>query len=86
MEEQQIIEIWDTFRDYIPEKSRETAASQFVEYLVSQDVEIATLESVLGYDPNVDAAIELVIKEHGDGYDDDEDDEELDVGIEDEDY
>ena len=86
MEEQQIIEIWDTFRDYIPEKSRETAASQFVEYLVSQDVEIATLESVLGYDPNVDAAIELVIKEHGDGYDDDEDDEELDEGIEDEDY
>ena len=86
MEEQQIIEIWDTFRDYIPEKSLETAASQFVEYLVSQDVEIATLESVLGYDPNVDAAIELVIKEHSDGYDDDEDDEELDEGIEDEDY
>jgi hypothetical protein len=86
MEEQQIIEIWDTFRDFIPEKSRETAASQFVEYLVSQDVEIATLESVLGYDPNVDAAIELVIKEHSDGYDDDEDDEDLDEGIEDEDY
>jgi hypothetical protein len=86
MEEQQIIEIWDTFRDFIPEKSRETAASQFVEYLVSQDVEIATLESVLGYDPNVDAAIELVIKEYSDGYDDDEDDEELDEGIEDEDY
>ena len=86
MEEQQIIEIWDTFRDYIPEKSRETAASQFVDYLISQDVEISTLESVLGYDPNVDAAIELAIKEHSDGYDSDDEDDELDEGYEDEDY
>lgn len=86
MEEQQIIEVWDTFRDYIPEKARETAASQFVDYLISQDVELATLESVLGYDPNLDTAVELAIKEHSDGYDTDEEDEEDDEGWEDEDY
>ena len=59
MEEQLIIEIWDTFRDNIPEKGRETAAAQFVDFLVGKDVEIETLEGLLGYDPHLDSAIEL---------------------------
>ena len=64
MEEQLIIEIWDTFRDNIPEKGRETAAAQFVDFLVGKDVEIETLEGLLGYDPHLDSAIELVLEEH----------------------
>jgi hypothetical protein len=61
MEEQLIIEIWDTFKDYIPEKSRETASSQFLDFLVGQDVDVATLEGLMGYDPHLDSAIELVL-------------------------
>lgn len=64
MEEQLIIEIWDTFRDNIPEKGRETAAAQFLDFLVSKDVEVETLEGLLGYDPHLDGAIELVLEEH----------------------
>ena len=64
MEEQLINEIWDTFRDNIPEKGRETAAAQFVDFLVGKDVEIETLEGLLGYDPHLDSAIELVLEEH----------------------
>lgn len=58
MNEQLIIEIWDSFRDFIPENAREDAANQFVEFLVSQGSEPSDLEAVLGYDSNLDTAIE----------------------------
>jgi hypothetical protein len=73
MEETLIIEIWDTFRDYIPEKSRETAANQYVDYLLGKDIETSELEGVLGYDPHLDAAIELVLGEASEDGDDEED-------------
>jgi hypothetical protein len=64
MEEDQIIGIWDTFKDYIPEKNRETAANHFVDFLVGLDVELSVLESVMGYDPHLDDAIQLVVDEN----------------------
>jgi hypothetical protein len=73
MEETLIIEVWDTFRDYIPEKSRETAANQYVDYLLGKDVEISELEGVLGYDPHLDAAIQLVLSESAEDEDPEED-------------
>jgi hypothetical protein len=73
MEETLIIEVWDTFRDYIPEKSRETAANQYVDYLLGKDVEISELEGVLGYDPHLDAAIQLVLSEEAEDEDPEED-------------
>lgn len=81
MEEQTIIDIWETFKDYISEKSRETAASQYVEFLLGQDVELETFEGLLGYDPHLDTAIELVLEEHkdaeeGDDYEEDTDEED----------
>ena len=83
MEEQLIIEVWDTFRDYIPEKSRETAASQFVDFLVGKDVEVATFEALMGYDPHLDSAIQITLDE----FKDEEDEEETDYDYgEDEDY
>ena len=63
MEEQLIFEIWDTFRDHIPEKGRGVAAEQFVDFLVDKDVEVETFEGLLGYDPHLDAAVELVLEE-----------------------
>jgi hypothetical protein len=52
MEEQLIFEIWDTFRDHIPEKGRDTAAAQFVDFLVNKDVDAEALEGI-----NIDALI-----------------------------
>jgi hypothetical protein len=75
MEEDQIIGVWDTFKDYIPEKNRETAANHFVDFLVGLDVELSVLESVMGYDPHLDDAIQLVVDENTeDDPDVDEDD------------
>ena len=64
MEEDQIIGVWDTFKDYIPEKNRETAANHFVDFLIGLDVELSVLESVMGYDPHLDDAIQLVVDEN----------------------
>ena len=75
MEEDLIIGVWDTFKDYMPEKNRETAANHYVDFLVGQDVSIEVLESVMGYDPHLDSAIELVVEEFKDeDQSDDEDD------------
>ena len=74
MEEDQIIGVWDTFKDYVPEKNRETAATHFVDFLIAQDVELSVLESVMGFDPHLDAAIQLIVDEFNDENQIDEDD------------
>jgi len=81
MEEDLIIGVWDTFKDYVPEKNRETAATHFVDFLIAQDVELSVLESVMGFDPHLDSAIQLIVDEFNDEnlideddiYDEDED-------------
>ena len=85
MEENLIIDVWEAFKDYIPEKSREAAADQFVDLLVSRDVDIETFEGLLGYDADLDKSIELVLENNSDGGNDDlfDADEEEDL---DEDY
>lgn len=60
MEENLIIETWDLFREYISEKQRDLAAEQYIDFLVGNDVEMSTLESVKGYDPSLDRAINLI--------------------------
>jgi hypothetical protein len=81
MEETLIMEIWDTFREYIPEKNKDMAANQYVDFLLGKDVDVETLESFLGYDPHLDDAIKIVID------DEVEQDDDLDDQFEeDEDY
>jgi hypothetical protein len=74
MEESLIIETWDVFKEYISEKNRDTAASHYVDFLLGKDVDISTLESVMGYDPHLDDAIQLVLGEERKDEDKDEDD------------
>jgi hypothetical protein len=85
MEEELIIEVWETFRDYIPEKSRETAANQFLEFLQGHDVDSDTLEGLKGYDAHLDNAIDLVLG--NDEVEDEDEEEDYDNwSDEDEDY
>lgn len=79
-----IVEIWDIFKEYVPEKNRETAATQFVEFLQVSGIKDSVLESVLGYDQYLDSAIELVINEED--FDEEEEDPYNDDVDEDEDY
>jgi thiaminase len=84
MEEDLIIELWDVFREYISEKNKEIAANHYVDFLVGQDVKTSVLEGLMGYDPHLDGAIELVLRADGAVDEDDEDDED-DINYYDED-
>jgi hypothetical protein len=83
MEEDQIIGLWDVFKEYIPEKNKEAAANHFVDFLVGQDVESSVLQSIVGYDSNLDDAIDLVLGDEAEESEEDEDNYGYD---EDEDY
>lgn len=83
MEENLIMSIWDTFREYIPEKNREMAANQYVDFLLGNDITVEDLKSYTGYDPYLDDAINSIIgdedsyEEDSDyGYDEDDEDED----------
>jgi hypothetical protein len=84
MEESLIMEMWDTFKEYIPEKNKDMAATQYVSYLQGKDIELSTLEGLLGYDGHLDDAIKTVLDEEG--FNDDEEEDEDNYGYEDEDY
>ena len=72
MEEDLIIEVWDVFKEYIPEKNKDTAANHFVDFLLGKDVDQSVLEALVGFDRHLDDAIELVLdKETEDDYTDD---------------
>ena len=74
MEEDLIIEVWDVFREYISDKNKEVAANHYVDFLLGKDVELSTLEGLMGYDTHLDNAIELVINEEKEEADPDEED------------
>jgi len=78
MEEDLIIEVWDIFREYVSDKNKETAANHYVDFLVGKDVELSVLEGLMGYDPHLDNAIELVVNENAE--DDELDEPDYDYG------
>ena len=84
MDEDLIVEVWDTFREYISDKNKETAATHYIDMLLGKDVDSDTLKGLLGYDPILDDAINLAIQDEldedpdeydEDGWDHDEDEE-----------
>jgi len=75
MEEDLIIGVWDTFKDYVPEKNRDTAAHHFVDFLIGQDVELSVLEAVMGYDTHLDNAIQIIVEENDEEKSIDEEDD-----------
>ena len=74
MEEDMIMEVWDTFKEYIPDKNKETAAHQYVDYLLGKDIETGVLESFMGFDSYLDIAIKAVVDEVSEWEDVEEDD------------
>ena len=74
MEEDLIIEVWDVFREYVSDKNKEVAANHYVDFLLGKDVELSTLEGLMGYDSHLDNAIELVVREEKEESDPDEED------------
>ena len=86
MEEDLIIEIWDTFKEYVPEKTRDQVAAHFIDFLIGRDVEMSVIEGLAGFDPHLDVAIETVMDEENGYVDDKIDDADWDRYDDDEDH
>lgn len=86
MDDQLIIEIWEVFKDYISDKNKEVAANQFVDFLQGQGVESSVFESLLGYDPHLDDAVNLVLEELKQEEEDLSEDDEINEWGDEEDY
>lgn len=61
MEEEHIVGIWDLFVEFIPEKHREQAATQYVDLLLEY-IDHETLEDVHGCNHYLDDAIDEVLE------------------------
>ena len=72
MEDIHIMEIWDLFIEHIPDKFKDTVATQYVEYLINQDIDLEVLESLIGNNDILDEAIEEALE--SDAYRQDYDD------------
>jgi hypothetical protein len=83
MDENLIMVIWDMFREYIPEKNRDMAANQYVDFLLGHDIDVETLNAYTGYDNHLDDAIKTA---SADESEDDEDEYNEEGYDEDEDY
>ena len=75
MEESLIIEIWDIFKEYVPEKNKDIVANHYVDFLLGKDVTVSVLEGLSGFDQYLDQAIEIAIRAE---QDEEEDDDDLD--------
>jgi len=61
MDENQIIDIWSVFKEYIDKKSVNDVAERFVDTLVDYGVSDFTLRDCLGQDNTLDEAIEYYL-------------------------
>ncbi len=76
MDENLIMTVWDIFREYIPEKNREMAANQYVDFLANE-FDIDVLEGFMGYDQHLDDAIKVLVEENK-GWEDEAEEDDWD--------
>jgi hypothetical protein len=63
MDEDQIADIWNLFKNYLDKKQPELVAEKFVDLLVDYGVDDLTLKSSLGNDKLLDAAIQYYLED-----------------------
>jgi|TARA_B100000214_G_C23776210_1_gene539156 hypothetical protein len=71
MTEEEIVDIWNLFKEYIDKKQIEVVAEKYVDLLADYGVSDETLVSALGTSTSLDEAINYYLD--SDGLDDDED-------------
>jgi hypothetical protein len=70
LSETQIGDIWVLFSDFIDKKQLEVAAERYVDLLADYGVSDRTLQSAMGIDGTLDAAIDYYLDEPSDEDDD----------------
>ena len=73
MEEDQIADIWNMFKEYLDKKHVEMAAERFVDLMADFGTSDETFVSSLGHDSALDAAINYYLDLDEEDVDEDED-------------
>ena len=75
MSEDQLIDLWDIFSEYVPKTNKEQLAMQYVKWAQDNGVEEDTLYALGAEDPYLGEAVEDLQGKKGDDVDDWDDDE-----------
>ena len=75
MNEDQISDIWNMFKEHLDKKHVEMAAEKYIDVLADYGISDETLISVLGNDAYLDAAINYYLDIDADIYDEEDWDE-----------
>lgn len=70
MKEALITDIWTVIVEHISERQRKNAAVEYVNVLQDHGIKETMLESLVGVDPYLDFALEAVIGDEDEDYDD----------------
>jgi len=84
MSEDQLIDLWDIFSEYVPKANKEQLAMQFVKWCQDNGVDEDTLYAVGSEDPYLQEAVEDIQGKKG--YNSDDDEWEEDYSSDDEDW
>jgi hypothetical protein len=57
MNDEQIVDIWNLFKNYIDKKHVETIAEKFIDLLADYGIDDISFKDCLGHDKDLDAAI-----------------------------
>ena len=71
MNEEQIVDVWGLFKEYVDKKNLEVAAEKYVDMLADYGVQDETFISVLGNDAMLDTAINYYLELDEDDVDED---------------
>lgn len=63
MNEEQIVDIWTLFKEYVDKKQIEAIAEKYVDLLADYGVSEVTFRESLGNDTSLDAAIEYYLED-----------------------
>jgi len=72
MNDEQIVDIWNLFKNYIDKKQVEVIAEKFVDMLADYGVDDITMKELLGNDKDLDTAITYYLDLDNVDYEDDD--------------
>jgi hypothetical protein len=73
MNENQIADVWMLFKEYVDKKALESLAERYVDLLADHGISDKILKDSIGYDDNLDEAIEYYLDQDSEESVDEED-------------
>lgn len=62
-----MLDVWSVFRDYLPAKVRENAATDYLKFMADKGVDAAVFGEIRGEDPILDKVADLVLEDENEG-------------------